>query len=210
MPEWGGKSVAAVVIASRNSHKVSELRQLLAGLDIEVYSLHEFPGAPEVVEDGDTFADNALKKARSVSQYAKLAVIADDSGLEVDYLQGQPGVRSARFAGESASDRENNEKLLELMQGVPARLRTACFRCTIALVSPTGLTEVVDGVCHGRILTEPKGTGGFGYDPLFLVPELGKTFAELSNEEKNAISHRGRALRATLPIMARWMQEGLL
>jgi XTP/dITP diphosphohydrolase len=200
--------VATVVIASRNEHKIQEIRQLLADLDIDVLSLEDFTDAPEVEEDGDTFEANALKKARSIAEYTKLTTLADDSGLEVDILGGQPGVHSARFAGESATDGENNAKLLRLMEGVPEKAKTARFRCVIALVSRHGIEELVEGSCPGAIIDQPRGDGGFGYDPLFLVPELGQTFAELSSDKKNYISHRGRALQRMLPLMRQWLAQG--
>ena len=200
--------MAAVVIASKNKNKVREIKQLLSGEALEVLSLEDFSGAPDVVEDGSTFADNALKKAKAIARFTGLTALADDSGLEVDYLKGQPGVYSARFAGISATDGENNAKLLKLMEGVPREQRTARFRCSIALVSRFGLIECIDGTCEGLILTEEKGTGGFGYDPLFLVPDLRLTFAELSDGDKNRISHRGKALRAALPVIQRWLDAG--
>ena len=202
--------MAALVIASRNEHKVEELRQLLADLTIDVLSLRDFPHAPEVEEDGDTFEANALKKARIIAQYTNQAVLADDSGLEVDALGGQPGVHSARFSGEGASDKENNAKLLRLMEGVSPKERTARFRCAIALVSPSGDERLVEGVCPGVIIDKPQGSGGFGYDPLFMVPHLGKTFAELSGDEKNSISHRGKALWKALPVIREWLEDGLI
>lgn len=200
--------MVALVIASRNEHKVEEMRQLLAGLTIRVLSLGDFPDAPQIEENGDTFKANALKKARIISKFTNLTTLADDSGLEVDILGGQPGVHSARFAGEHASDGENNAKLLRLMEKVPARDKTARFRCVIALVSPHGVEESVEGTCPGLIIDRPRGNGGFGYDPLFMVPELGQTFAELSSDEKNGISHRGRALQKILPIVQQWLDEG--
>jgi XTP/dITP diphosphohydrolase len=202
--------VAAIVIASRNEHKVEEIRKLLAGLSVDVLSLRDFPDAPEVDEDGTTFRANALKKARVISQFTGLSALADDSGLEVESLDGKPGVWSARFAGESASDADNNRKLLRCMADVPPEERAAQFRCVIALVSPKGAEELVEGICSGVIIEEERGSGGFGYDPLFLVPHLGKTFAELSTEEKNRISHRGKALQQVLPIVREWLEQGLI
>jgi XTP/dITP diphosphohydrolase len=199
-----------LVIASRNEHKVEEIRKLLAGLAVNVLSLRDFPDAPEIEEDGATFQDNALKKARVIARFTGLATLADDSGLEVESLGGKPGVRSARFAGESASDAENNRKLLRCMADVPSQERRAQFRCVIALVSPKGAEQLVEGICSGVIIEEERGSGGFGYDPLFLVPHLGKTFAELSMEEKNRISHRGKALQRVLPIVREWLEQGLI
>jgi XTP/dITP diphosphohydrolase len=202
--------VAAIVIASRNEHKIEEIRRLLAGLDVDVLSLKDYPDAPEVDEDGAAFQDNALKKARVIARFTGLTALADDSGLEVDSLGGQPGVRSARFAGETASDAENNRKLLRCLAEVPSEERQAQFRCVIALVSRTGAESLVEGTCQGVIIEEERGSGGFGYDPLFLLPHLGKTFAELSMEEKNELSHRGKALQQVLPIVQEWLEQGLI
>ncbi|MGE5554523.1 MAG: XTP/dITP diphosphatase [Betaproteobacteria bacterium] len=185
-----------LVVASRNRHKVEELKQLLVGLPVEVRSLADYPGAPEVVEDGDTFAANAIKKAQAAVAFTGEWALADDSGLEVDALDGAPGVHSARFAGEPRSDARNNAKLLALLENVPPERRTARFRSVIALAGPDGELELVEGMVEGRIVREPRGTGGFGYDPLFLLPEVGRTMAQLSPEEKNALSHRGRAMAA--------------
>ena len=202
--------MAAIVIASRNEHKIEEIRRLLARLDVDVLSLKDYPDAPEVDEDGAAFQDNALKKARVIARFTGLTALADDSGLEVDSLGGQPGVRSARFAGETASDAENNRKLLRCLAEVPSEERQAQFRCVIALVSRTGAESLVEGTCQGVIIEEERGSGGFGYDPLFLLPHLGKTFAELSMEEKNELSHRGKALQQVLPIVQEWLEQGLI
>ena len=193
-----------LVFATRNRGKVVELRALLSDLDIEVLSLDQLADpVPEVVEDGDTFAANAAKKALAVSRATGLPALADDSGLEVDALGGAPGVRSARYAGEHASDAENNAALLEALADVPAERRSARFRSCLALADTTGdLAERVltaEGACEGYILTAPRGTGGFGYDPLFHAPELGATFAELGVGTKNEHSHRARAMQAMKP-----------
>lgn len=184
------------MVASRNRHKLVELEQLLAGVPVEVRALGDYPGSPEVVEDGDTFRDNAVKKAREAAAFTGEWALADDSGLEVDALGGEPGVRSARFAGEPTDDARNNAKLLSLLRGVSPGRRTARFRSVVALAGPDGELETVEGTVEGRIIEAPRGTGGFGYDPLFLLPDLGRTMAELSPEEKNAVSHRGRAMAA--------------
>lgn len=160
---------------------------------VEVLSLVDFPGHPALIEDGQSFAENALKKARTMCEYTGLLTIADDSGLEVDYLDGAPGIYSARFAGEPKSDRRNNKKLLQLLAGVPWEKRTARFVCALAIVDPGGEEHVVLGTCEGYILEEPRGTGGFGYDPLFYYPPFKKSFAELDTEQKNQVSHRARA-----------------
>lgn len=184
-----------LVLATRNPGKVREMAALLADLGVTMRSLFDVPGAPEVEEDGRTFAENAVKKAETIARFTGLPALADDSGLEVDALGGAPGVFSARYAGEGASDAANNEKLLAALAGVPAERRTARYRCVLALAAPGMPTVTVEGVCEGRIAEQPRGTGGFGYDPLFYLPGRGKTMAELRPEEKNAISHRGQALR---------------
>ena len=167
---------------------------MLADLPIVVRSLAEFPGAPEVVEDGATYRENALKKARSAAKFTGIPALADDTGLEVDELGGQPGLYSARFAGEGCTFQDNVRKLLHLLDGVPAERRGARFVCVIALVAPGGREKVVEGELRGRITDRQAGGGGFGYDPVFYVPEVGRTLAELTADEKNRISHRGRAL----------------
>lgn len=195
-------------MATRNPGKVRELRGFLADLDIRVVGLDAFPGLPEVDEDGATFAENALKKARAAAAGTGLPALADDSGLEVDALGGRPGLYSARFAGPRASDDVNNAKLLAEMAGVPPGRRSGRYRAAVALVVPDGRGAVAweavrEGVSEGEILTAPRGEGGFGYDPLFLVSALGKTFAELSPEERRAVSHRFQALRALRPVLER-------
>jgi len=186
--------VRKLVVATRNPKKRQELAALLRDMPVEVLGLDAFPGAPEVEETGATFADNARLKAEAAARHTGLWAIADDSGLEVDALGGRPGVFSARFAGPGATDAANNELLLTLLEGVPPEKRQARFRCAIAIASPQGETWVDEGVCEGVIALTPRGDGGFGYDPLFVVPELGKTFAELGESVKNRISHRARAL----------------
>jgi XTP/dITP diphosphohydrolase len=193
-----------LVFATRNRGKVVELRALLADLGIDVLSLDDLTvPVPDVVEDGDTFAANAAKKALAVSRATGLPALADDSGLEVDALGGAPGVRSARYAGEGAGDAANNARLLDALAGVPPERRTARFRSCLALADTAGsLGERVltaEGACEGRILDRPRGTGGFGYDPLFYVPELDATFAELGVGTKNDHSHRARAMQTMRP-----------
>lgn len=187
--------IEKLVLATRNRGKVEEIRELLSGLGIEILSLEDFPDVPEVLEDGKTFEENARKKAEVAARCTGLPALADDSGLEVDALNGAPGVRSARFAGDDATYAENNAALLRLMEGVLPEKRTARFRCILALAFPDGTVRTMEGACEGRIAEESKGDHGFGYDPLFFVPELGKTFAQISRTEKGKISHRGRALR---------------
>jgi XTP/dITP diphosphohydrolase len=184
-----------LVVATRNRGKMHEIQVLLEGVVDLVQCTADFADFPETVEDGLTFRDNALKKAREAMLYTGLPALADDSGLEVDVLDGRPGVYSARFAGEGAGDAANNRRLLEELDGIPAVRRQAAFVCALAYVTPNGGKEVFSGRIGGVILTSGRGDGGFGYDPLFLVDGFGRTMAELSLEEKNAISHRGQALQ---------------
>lgn len=189
-----------LVIATRNTGKVKEIQAMLVGLPVEVMTLADLPGVPEVIEDGLTFAENASKKARGVAAHTGLLALADDSGLEVDALGGRPGVFSARFSGPGATDRGNLEMLLELMSEVPDGGRSARFRCAVAVATPDGTVAVFEGTCEGQIGREPRGQNGFGYDPVFEVPqEGGATFAQLSQDAKSAMSHRGKALRAAGP-----------
>lgn len=185
-----------LLVATGNKGKLKELRELLDGVVERILSPSDLPGGlPEVEEDGATFAENAIKKARSAAVHTGLPVLADDSGLCVDVLSGRPGVFSARFAGEGATDAKNNARLLAELSGVPAEKRGASFHCVIALCHPDGSCHTFDGLLPGMILEAPRGEGGFGYDPLFLVPEYGQTVAELPSATKNAISHRGRAMK---------------
>ncbi|WP_334110527.1 XTP/dITP diphosphatase [Thermodesulfitimonas autotrophica] len=191
-----------IVVATTNRGKLREIEEILAPLGLSVTSLAAYPGFPEIEEDGATFEENAIKKAQFTAAFTGETALADDSGLEVDYLGGAPGVRSARFAGEPKNDAANNAKLLRLLAGVPWEKRTARFRCVIAVATPDGAVATAEGTCEGFILTEPRGTGGFGYDPLFYFPEYGKTFAELPPEVKNQVSHRGRALAKLKEVLA--------
>ncbi len=184
-----------LVLATRNAHKVREIGQVL-GDGAVLRSLADFPDVGRIPEEGETFAANAAQKALFVARALGLPVMADDSGLEVDAMDGAPGVRSARFAGEGATDDANNTKLLGLLEGVPVERRTGRFRCAIAVAWPDGTVRTAEGACEGRILEGPRGEGGFGYDPLFVPEGCDRTFAELQEEDKNRISHRGRALRA--------------
>ena len=200
-----------LVFATRNQGKLVELRELLAGLD--VLSIDEAAARigrtiPEVVEDADTFAGNAAKKAREVAAITRLPALADDSGLEVDALGGAPGVLSARYAGVGHDDAANNAKLLAALVGVPADRRTARFRAALALADVDGTLLTADGTCEGVILTAPRGTGGFGYDPLFFAPELGMTFAEAGVGSKSQLSHRARAMAAIKPQLVAYLRGG--
>lgn len=184
-----------VVVATKNSGKVAEFAAALAELPVKVLALTDFGEIPEAVEDGDTFAENAAKKARHYAKLSGKACLADDSGLEVDALGGAPSVYSARYAGEQATDDQNNRKLLDEMAKVDINKRSGRFRCALAFAAADGQIITADGACEGTILLEPRGQGGFGYDPLFYVPQFGKTFAELTIAEKNVISHRGIAIK---------------
>jgi XTP/dITP diphosphohydrolase len=183
-----------IVAGTRNAGKVCEIRQALAELSFEVSGIPDERLA-DVEETGVTFSENAILKARYYAQHTGEYCLADDSGLEVDALGGAPGVYSARYSGEGATDAANNQKLLLALQDVPAEKRTARFRSVLALAGPDGSLLLADGTCEGIILTEPKGDGGFGYDPLFWMPDQQKTLAEMTVQEKNAISHRGNALK---------------
>ncbi|HSB05512.1 MAG TPA: XTP/dITP diphosphatase [Thermodesulfobacteriota bacterium] len=195
-----------LLVATRNQGKVREIRIALKGLRLRIRSLRDFRDVPEIVEDGKSFTENALKKARFYSKvFAKLTV-SDDSGLEVDALGGSPGIYSARFAGEKASDRENNRKLLYQMEEIPLSKRGARFRCSIALVSPRGKEAVTKGECRGRIGLKEVGKKGFGYDPIFILPGLRKTMAQLTLEEKNRISHRGKALNKLRKMISKFIE----
>ena len=183
----------AIVLASRNQGKIKEIETMLAVLGIRIFSLNDYPETPEIIEDGKSYLDNALKKGRTISEATGEIVIADDSGLEVDALGGAPGIYSARYAGDGADDLQNNRKLLDDLKGVPKTGRGATFRCVLVLYPPEGRYEVFEGLWEGRIAERPTGEGGFGYDPLFFLPQKGLTVAQLSPEVKNGISHRADA-----------------
>jgi len=184
--------VRIIVLATRNSGKVREFQQLLKNFPVEIKNLDDFGPIPEVEEDGNTFDDNAYKKALFTAKVLGLPAISDDSGLVVEALNGAPGVKSARYAGENASDKANIDKLLGEMEGKDDR--RAAFECVISIAVPSGPALTYEGRCEGEIAREPRGTSGFGYDPVFFYPQYGKTFAELSSDEKNRVSHRGKAL----------------
>ncbi len=184
----------SVVLATRNRHKVEELSAMLSELPLKILSFHDFPDMPDVVEDGATLTENAVKKASAVASFTGLPSLADDTGLEVEALDGAPGVRSARFAGEPPNWEENNCKLLSNLNGIDGPGRAAAFRCVVALAVPGEKVRTVEGVTRGVILESPRGQGGFGYDPLFLPEGHELTYAEMPSEEKNAVSHRGKAI----------------
>ena len=191
-----------IVLATRNKHKIGEIKTLLGELSIEILTLENFPQVPALREEGETFTDNSLQKARAVFQHTHIPSLADDSGLEVFFLNGRPGVLSARYAGVGASDDENNEKLLGEMRGVAPRRRKAQFHAVLTLVGEK-LIKTTEGICPGRLVESPRGTNGFGYDPIFVPDGFSRTYAELTAEEKNTISHRARALAKMQEILRR-------
>lgn len=184
-----------LIFATGNEGKMKEIRMILGDLDYEILSMKEAGIDVDIVEDGETFEDNAKIKATTISKMANCVVLADDSGLEVDYMDKMPGVQSARWMGEDTSYRIKNQKIIEHLTGVPDEKRTARFVCVIAAAFPDGTVVTKRGTIEGIIGYEERGENGFGYDPIFFLPEYGKTTAELSPEEKNEISHRGKALR---------------
>jgi len=186
------------VVATKNRGKLKEIAEILEGMNLEVISMEQAGVSEDIEEYGSTFEENALIKAREVHKRTGELVMADDSGLEVDYLNGAPGIYSSRFAGEGASDTDRNNKLLELLKDVPFEKRKARFVCAIAVILPDGTSFTVRGTCEGYIAFEPVGTNGFGYDPLFFLPEYNKTAAQLEASKKHEISHRGKALKLML------------
>jgi len=192
-----------VVLATRNQHKVQEIRALLADLAITFLSLSDFPDLPDVVEDGSTCKENAVKKARETAIETSHWALADDTGLEVDALDGRPGVFAARYAGEHATYADNCEKLLKELKDIPVAQRGARFLTVMALSDPEGQTEVVQGELQGQITEQFYGSQGFGYDPVFYVPKAHKTLAEMTLAEKNELSHRGQALRLAKDLLKR-------
>ncbi len=197
--------IKQLLIATRNQGKVRELRDLLSPMGISVLSLADIKNAPAVVEDGLTFRANAAKKAVELAQFTGAPVMGEDSGLEVDALDGRPGVFSARYSGENATDEQNNDKLLQELAGVPMERRRARYRSAIAFADPHDLIDVVEGSCEGVITTERRGQNGFGYDPLFLIPQYQKTFGELPLEVKQTLSHRAQAFRLFLKVLERYL-----
>jgi XTP/dITP diphosphohydrolase len=195
-----------LLLASANQGKLRELRTILHGLSVELVGLTEagLGDPPEIAETGDTFLENALLKARAYAAWSGLAAVADDSGLAVDALGGAPGVRSARYAGEGAGDRANLDKLLAALAGVPPERRTARFRCAAVLVDPKEGEWHAEAAWEGRVLEGPRGTGGFGYDPVFLPDGWDRTSAEVDQATKDAASHRGKAFRALRPAIEAW------
>lgn len=192
-----------MIFATGNENKMKEIREILGALPLEILSMKEAGVSADIVEDGKTFEENALIKARAICKLAGEMVLADDSGLEIDYLNKEPGIYSARYMGEDTSYHIKNKSLIDRLEGVPDEKRTARFVCAIAAVFPDGKELVVRGTVEGVIGYEEKGENGFGYDPIFYLPERGCTTAELSPEEKNSISHRGNALRLMKELLER-------
>lgn len=197
-----------ILLATTNQGKLAEVRSLLADLPVQLVSLDEFPSMAEPVEDAATFIENAEIKARHYAGLAGCWSLADDSGLEVDALQGRPGVYSARFAGLACDDKANNAKLVQELVATPPDRCTARFRCAVVLAGEDRILATAEGAFEGMIVAEPRGANGFGYDPHFLIPSLGKTAAELTREEKNRISHRGQALRVLREEMETLLANG--
>ncbi len=196
-----------LLIATRNAKKLGEIRDLLKDLDVKITSLVDYKEMPEIEEDGKTFAQNALKKASTISLYTKKLVMGEDSGLEVKALKNKPGIFSARFSGENATDKRNNLKLLRSLKAVPLKSRQARYRCFVALTDQSGIVDVVSGSCSGVISSRSKGKNGFGYDPLFLIPRYNKTFGELDPIIKSRISHRARALKKFKVIIQKYLED---
>ncbi len=202
--------VTILVLATKNKNKILEFREILKDFPIEIRTLSDFGTLPEAIEDGETFDDNAYKKAIHTAKILGLPAIADDSGLVVEALNGAPGVYSARYAGKEATDNENVEKLLRDMTGV--KNRKAAFQCVLSIAVPSGPALTYEGSCEGVLLEERRGKSGFGYDPIFYFEDLKKTFAECSMEEKNIVSHRGKALdelKEELPQILKWLTQRL-
>ena len=200
-----------LVLATKNKGKISELRELFQHSDIEIKTLSDFGPIPPVIEDGDTFEENAVKKAQFTARVLGVPALADDSGLTVKALGGAPGVFSSRYGGENADDEANNRKLLNEMAGVEDR--SAAFMCVLVIAVPRGPALVYEGSCEGVIADKPEGDRGFGYDPLFYYPPLQKTFAQLTREEKNRVSHRGKAimeLQGELDRVKIWLKQRLM
>jgi XTP/dITP diphosphohydrolase len=190
-----------IVLATRNPGKVREFLELMRDLPLQVYSLDAFPQIGRLREDGTTYTENAISKAAIVARLTRRVTVADDSGIEIDALEGQPGAQSARFLGEGTTDAVRNARILRLLQTTTAERRTARYRAVVAVALPDGETRTFEGTCEGRIATAPRGSGGFGYDPVFLVPAYGKTMAQLPLTVKNRISHRARAFLAARPFL---------
>lgn len=196
-----------ILLATGNAGKIREILDVIGDLPVKIRRLSEFPGLPEAVESGNTFEENAAIKAMHYAGLTGIVTLAEDSGIEIDALGGEPGVYSARYCGRHGDDAANNAKVIERLRGVSEPQRTGRFRCVCVLARADGVIAKAEGTIEGRILEELRGSGGFGYDPLFFVPELGCTTAEISREQKNSISHRGKALRAIKSHIEGWLSD---
>jgi XTP/dITP diphosphohydrolase len=198
-----------LVVATANKGKLREIREFLSGMDLKITSLADYPDAPQIVEDGRTFSQNAIKKAATIALYTGKLTLGEDSGLEVKALGNRPGLHSARFSGADATDKKNNLKLLRSLRGVPFKKRQARYRCCAALADGRGIIDVVSGQCGGFIALRSKGAHGFGYDPLFFLPRYNKTFGELDPAVKSRISHRSRALQRIRKSLQQYLRSPL-
>jgi XTP/dITP diphosphohydrolase len=196
-----------LVVATKNKKKLEEIKEILRGLHLEISCLADYPAASRIIENGRTFRENAVKKAVKIAHFTKKLTLGEDSGLCVDALKGRPGVRSSRFSGKNKSDKMNNLKLLKLLDGLAPSKRKAYYACAVALADKKGLVAVVEARCFGRIGFAPRGTFGFGYDPLFVIPKYNKTFAELGPRVKHRMSHRYLALKKIRPFIVRYLKS---
>jgi len=195
-----------LVVATKNKKKLEEIKEILKDLDLKISSLADYPAAPRIIENGKTFRENAVKKAVKIAKFTQRLTMGEDSGLCVDALGGRPGVYSSRFAGKGKSDQQNNLKLLKMLEGLPYHKRKAHYSCAVALADKDGLVGVVEGNCSGIIGFDFKGNFGFGYDPLFVIPEYKKTFAQLGARIKHKMSHRFRALQKARKALATYLK----
>ncbi|HOX54009.1 MAG: XTP/dITP diphosphatase [Candidatus Omnitrophica bacterium] len=196
-----------LVVATKNKKKLKEIEELLADFNLKILSLADFPRAPKIIEDGKTFDQNAIKKAATIAMYTGKLTMGEDSGLEVKALKNKPGVYSSRYSGEGATDKKNNLKLLRDLKNIPLKKRNARYRCSIAIADKHKLIAVVNGSCNGLIGFRSKGSAGFGYDPLFIIPKYSKTFAELGEKIKHTMSHRAKAIKKAKRVMARVLRK---
>ncbi len=196
-----------LIIATKNKKKLEEIKDILKGLNLTIYSLADYPATPRIIENGKTFRENAVKKAAKIAKFTKKLTLGEDSGLCVDALEGKPGIYSSRFAGKDKSDRKNNFKLLKLLEGLPVMKRKAHYYCAVALADKDGLVGVAEGKCSGFIGFTLKGNFGFGYDPLFVIPKYKKTFAQLGPRIKHKMSHRFRALQKAKAILTTYLKR---
>jgi len=196
-----------LIVATKNKKKLEEIKEILKGLDSNITSLADYKTAPRIIENGKTFKDNAIKKAVGIARFSKKLTLGEDSGLCVDALAGRPGIYSSRFSGRDKNDLKNNLKLLKLLEGLALEKRKAHYVCAVALADKHGLISVVEGTCSGLIGFQPKGHFGFGYDPLFIIPKYGKTFAQLGSGIKHKMSHRYRALKKAEKILQKYIEQ---